>query len=67
MTNEYKSISPKLNVCILNWNGGDTLAQCVDSILSNSATNFRITVIDNGSTDQSIENLDSQIQVILCR
>ena len=64
MTEEYKSISPNLHVCILNWNGGDTLSQCINSILSNDASNFRITVIDNGSIDKSIENLDSQIGVV---
>lgn len=64
MIDEHKSISPKFNVCILNWNGGKMLSRCIDSILSNSATNFKITVIDNASSDDSIENLDSQIHIV---
>jgi len=64
MIEQDKTIQPKLHVCILNWNGGDTVNQCVNSILSNDANNFRITVIDNGSTDGSIENLGSQINIV---
>jgi len=64
MIEGYENIKPNLRVCILNWNGGDTLNQCVNSILSNNANNFRVTVIDNCSTDGSIEKLDSQIELI---
>ncbi len=64
MIDQHKNISPKFNICILNWNGGEMLSQCIDSILSNRATNFKITVIDNASSDDSIKNLDSQIQIV---
>jgi GT2 family glycosyltransferase len=43
-------------VCIIipNYNGGDFLHDCIDSILSNTNYNYYdITVVDNGSTDNS--------------
>jgi len=47
----------RVAIVILNLNGGlDTLA-CLDSLQSQSYKNFTIVVIDNGSSDNSIELL----------
>ena len=48
MIEEYKNIKPNLRVCILNWNGGKDLDECLDSLFANKSENFRVTVIDNG-------------------
>jgi GT2 family glycosyltransferase len=46
----------KLAIVIPNWNGADSLAKCLDSLMaqSNQAT---IIVVDNGSTDSSLNIL----------
>ena len=38
----------KFHVCILNWNGEEVLADCIQSIFKNKGNNFKVTVIDNG-------------------
>ena len=58
---------PKINILILNWNGMDVLNGCLESILSSTYKNYTITVIDNGSEDKSIDNIDkisSKINII---
>src|SRR4051812_8638607 len=48
-----QSRSPKVFVCILNWNKSDETLACVSSVLAQDYPNFRVVVIDNGSTDES--------------
>jgi len=53
-------------IVILNWNGSELLKRFLPSVLKNSAQ-ARIYVIDNGSTDNSVETLHSDfkdVQVI---
>ena len=54
MGNSAKNIN--IRVCILNWNGGETLHRCIDSLLQNTVQDFSITIIDNGSIDGSLDN-----------
>jgi len=42
------------NILILNWNNKKILSECIQSILHNTYENYVITVIDNGSNDDSI-------------
>ena len=55
-------IYPNVHILILNWNGKDYLYDCVKSVLNSNYQNFKVTVIDNGSSDNSIDlvrnNLD---------
>jgi GT2 family glycosyltransferase len=46
---------PKLRVriVVLNWNGRDMTANCLRSLLAMQDVNFRILLIDNGSSDGS--------------
>lgn len=46
-------------VVILNWNGKDFLAKFLPSVIENNNNLYHIYVIDNGSTDKSIELLKS--------
>ncbi len=48
---------PKILVCILNWNGRSHLEYSIPSVLSTRYDAFSILVVDNGSTDDSIEFL----------
>lgn len=47
-----------IDIIIVNWNGGDALAQCIASI-KNHENGFvrRVVVVDNASTDGSVETL----------
>lgn len=42
-----------ISVVIANWNGGDHIARCLDSLAGQSRTPDEIVVVDNGSTDGS--------------
>lgn len=49
--------SPFFSVIILNWNGRHLLEECLDSVLSQGFRDFEVFVVDNGSTDGSIDFL----------
>jgi len=44
-------------VLILNWNLKDDTAECVASVLESDYTNYRVLVVDNGSSDGSVDYL----------
>ena len=45
----------KVFVLTLNWNGKYLLDDCLSSYLYNDYPNFKVVMIDNGSTDGSVE------------
>ena len=47
-------MNPKIHIFILNWNGEEYLSKCIDSIKEIDYSNYKVTVIDNNSSDQSI-------------
>jgi len=52
-----------ISIIIPNYNGGDLLYNCIDSIYKNiSIKDFEIIVVDNGSTDNSINRVKSNFQ-----
>ena len=54
-----KSINPKVTVYITNYNYGKYIIKAIESVLDQSLQNFEILIIDDGSTDESIEILKS--------
>ena len=44
-------------IVILNWNLKDETAECITSVLRSDYPNYRVLVVDNGSTDGSPEYL----------
>ncbi len=61
------SIPPKASIIIVNYNGGEYIGRCVDAVLQQTETDFECFVMDNGSTDGSIETLpalDDRFQII---
>lgn len=47
-------MDPFVSIIIVNWNANDYIKQCLDSLLSQTYTNFEIIVVDNASTDGSV-------------
>ena len=52
-------MNPKISVLCLNLNGGDFIWRCINSIISQSYTNWELIIADGGSTDNSFEIIDS--------
>lgn len=46
---------PRIAVIILNWNGKDDTLACLESVTSIDYPNFQVVVVDNGSSDGSVE------------
>ncbi len=52
-------MGPLVSVIVPVYNAKDSLCQCIDSILSQSFTNFELILIDDGSTDGSKDICDN--------
>lgn len=52
--------SPLFSVIILNWNGRHLIEECLGSVLSQDFRDFEAIVVDNGSTDGSVEYLEER-------
>jgi len=54
------------DIIIVNWNSGNQLKECVDSIFSSdiSDLNFRLIIVDNNSSDDSLEKIDKNENII---
>ena len=48
---------PKVVIIILNWNGWKDTIECLESVFKNTYPNYQIIVVDNGSTDCSINKI----------
>lgn len=52
-----QSSSQFVSVIIVNYNGREFIAECIDSILTSSYQPFEIILVDNASTDESLPYL----------
>ncbi len=43
-----------LGIVILNWNTADFLRRCLETVLASEGLQFRVVVVDNASTDDSV-------------
>lgn len=60
----------KLSIIIVNWNAGQQLSDCVRSILHSQQNNFvldKIIIVDNASTDDSLELLSKSNKLYIIR
>lgn len=58
---------PDVSVIIVNYNGGEWLAKSVCSLMDQTLANFECFIVDNGSTDGSIDklpDLDARFEII---
>jgi len=45
----------KVDVILVNWNGGEQLERAVTPLLKDGSIEFKIIITDNGSTDKSLD------------
>lgn len=57
VTSERSSVSPRVAIVVLNWNGWLDSIECLESILRSTRPFHRVIVCDNGSTDESLIHL----------
>ena len=50
-------VYPKVAIIILNWNGGQTTVDCLNSLNTVTYPNYETILIDNGSNDGSLETI----------
>lgn len=51
---------PKISIVILCWNSANYLSDCLSSLQAQTFQNFEIIIVDNNSTDGSIDQLELQ-------
>ncbi|UCE78857.1 MAG: glycosyltransferase family 2 protein [Nitrospiraceae bacterium] len=52
----------KASIIVLNFNGKQIIEECVDSVLNQTYQNVEIIIVDNGSTDGSLEVINEKYQ-----
>src|SRR6185369_12131340 len=50
-----RGIAVRLSIIIVNWNGRNHLTTCLDSLDNQTFRDFEVILVDNGSTDGSLE------------
>ena len=58
---KFAIIVPNYNNAHGNYNGKTFLENCIDSILNQTYKNFELIIVDDMSTDESVEIVDSSI------
>jgi len=51
---------PSIEIIIPNWNGAKMLSHCLESLERQTFLKFSVTVVDNGSVDNSLELLEKK-------
>jgi len=51
---------PLVSVIVVNWNGKAYLGECLNSLRHQAFLDFEVIVVDNGSTDGSVDYVESQ-------
>jgi GT2 family glycosyltransferase len=63
-------VHPLVSIVVLNYNGKKHLQNCINSVLENAYPNFEVVLVDNASTDGSIQPIrdrygaDPKLQII---
>ena len=50
----------RVGVIVVNWNAGDLLLSCVESIAGQTIAPERVLIVDNASTDDSLGDLEKR-------
>ena len=58
----------EISVCMPSYNASQYIGECIDSVLNQSFTDFKFVIVDDGSTDNTVqiikEYADSRIRLI---
>ena len=46
---------PKVSIIVINMNGVKYLNDCLSSVMNQKRSNYEVILVDNGSTDGSVE------------
>ena len=57
LTSGTREAWPKVAIIVLNWNGWQDTIECLESLQRITYPNYQIIVVDNGSTDESVEKI----------
>ncbi|MCC6694281.1 MAG: glycosyltransferase family 2 protein [Candidatus Hydrogenedentes bacterium] len=63
---------PLVHVLVINWNGQEHLYECFDALCQNTYANARFVLVDNGSTDSSVDLVrnefghDPRVEILEC-
>ena len=57
--------APTLSVLLPNYNHAEYLPKCLDEILSQSFTDFELIIIDDASTDDSVDVINEHLELPL--
>ena len=60
-----KEKEPLISIIILNYNAGNLLTECVDSVFKSNYNNLEVIVVDNVSKDDSHKNCKEKFQKIV--
>lgn len=52
--------NPKVSIIVVNWNGKEDTAKCLDSLRQLNYPDFDVIVVDNASSDSSVEYLKKE-------
>jgi GT2 family glycosyltransferase len=52
--------SPAVSIIVLNWNGERYLRRCLDAIAAQTFRDYEVLVLDNASTDGSVESVPAR-------
>ena len=55
---------PLVSIIILNYNAGNLLLECIESVSKTNYDNFEIIVVDNASKDDSVNQCKEKFQEI---
>lgn len=61
MPQTKSGLSPTVSIIIVNWNGAQYLPRCLDTIASQTFTDYEIIVVDNASSDHSVDDLENRL------
>lgn len=53
--------NPKVSIIIVNWNGWQDTLECLDSLKKITYPNYEAIIVDNGSTNESVEKIKNWI------
>ncbi len=59
MTGKKSSTNRRISVIIPNYNGSSTIKKCLEAVFSSEYDNFEVIVVDDCSTDNSVEIIKS--------